>query len=590
MLEQVVHGPRNEALNGTSSQSTALSGEEQTASLVRELFTRARDARRDLLQQWRRNFIALNNRGYRPGNQPWDEEPAVSSIWPVTASATSWLTDQRPIVQVTPTAEAFSDYWDFYNNLAQDMNVVMTAIFHNYGLDAEINKAWWDVYTYGIGYFKTQWDATLADGLGDGCFRRVDPWTVYPDPYAKSPADLSYIIEAKRMTIADADRAWPGAAKKLQSVFLEDTDYAPDKLDGRLSRDQPRAALGPLAPSTSVQSHVRAHGVPKLTDSPLVTILECYVRGYKASEPKDGVAKVQDDWRCIIVSGNVVLMDEKCSDINAFGTHPYDRLVLFDTGEWYGPCTVEFLIPIQRMINWILGAINRNLYLMGNPVIVEDARGPSRNNKLTNRPGQRFPGIPGKSVGWLNPPQPHPQMSVQLVQYYESKVETISGLSAMIRGFAPTGRNAQGVLDSVQDAAFVRVRASLRELRRTLNGVTNKLAANIAEFYTEPRLMSIIGPDGQQTHLSLRNRHFYALDAEDRGKRIPLRFSLMADVGSEMPTSKQARAAEAKHLFELQAIDVYELLKAMDWPNYALVAQRQMEQMALRAMAQQGRK
>ena len=44
------------------------------------------------------------------------------------------------------------------------------------------------------------------------------------------------------------------------------------------------------------------------------------------------------------------------------------------------------------------------------------------------------------------------------------------------------------------------------------------------------------------------------------------------------PTSKQARSAEAKHLFQLGGIDVYELLKAMEWPNYALVAQRVMQQ------------
>jgi hypothetical protein len=185
-------------------------------------------------------------------------------------------------------------------------------------------------------------------------------------------------------------------------------------------------------------------------------------------------------------------------------------------------------------------------------------------------------------------------MSVQLVQYYESKIETISGLSAMVRGFAPTGRNAQGVLDSVQDAAFVRVRASLRELERGLREVAARMAANVAEFYTEERLMSIIGPDGQRTHLALNARHFYVPhngpNADEPGDRIPLRFSLIADAGSQLPTSKQARAAEAKDLFNLGAIDIYELLKAVQWPNYALVAQRVMEQAAMSAAADSKKK
>lgn len=588
-LEQVAHGPRNEV-------STNLNGDEEAISaLVRELFYRAREARRPLFQQWKRNYKVLNNRDYKPGADPWSEEPAISNVWPVVASATAWMTDQRPTLETTPSAEPFSPYWDYYQRLAQDMNTVLNSAFQNHALDAEINKHLWDVYTYGIGYFKTQWEAPLADGLGDAVFRRVDPATIYPDPHARSMAELTYIIEAKTMTVADADRAWPGAARKLTAEFLEDTDETPHKLDGSVEKNRPRAAIGALSATgyatnnVSSQGSSRESGAGRLTDMPVVTILEAYVRGYVVEDgQEEGVSKVTDDWRCIVVSGNKVIMDSPCDEINSFNMHPYDRGVLFDTGEWYGPCIVEFLAPIQRLINWLLGSINRNIYLMGNPVLVEDMRSASRNKRFTNKPGQRLEGTLN-AIGWLNPPQIHPQMSVDLVRYYESKIETISGLSAMVRGFAPSGRNSQGVLDSVQDAAFVRVRASLRELERTLRSVGSKMCATVAEFYDEPRLMSIIGDDGQQTHRNLRARHFYAIDAENPENRIPLRFSLIADAGSQLPTSKQARAAEAKHLFELGAIDIYELLKAMQWPNYALVAQRVMEQ-AANAAASEGDK
>lgn len=590
-LETVAFGPRpkpNAPVDdgGRAGRPT----EESIATLVRELFMRAREARRNVMAQWKRNYRVLNNRQYRPGASPWEEEPAVSSIWPTVASATAWMTDQRPTIEVTPTTEPFSDYWDFYEQLARDMNVCINAAFQNYMLDGEITKALWDVYTYGIAYFKTTWEPWLAEGLGDSAFRRVDPFTIYPDPHAKSMSDLTYIIEAKQMTLADVDRAWPGAAKKISgSFYVEDTDEAPHKLDDTVNPRQPRVAMGALAPATT-PSYAKngASNAPKPTDAPIVTVLEAWVRGYILEPDSDDpeITRVEDDWRCIVVCGNAVLMDAPAGMVNAYGTHPYDRLVLFDTGEWYGPCMVEFLAPIQRLINWVLMSINRNIYLMGNPVLVEDPRSASRNRRYTNRPGQRLEGTL-QSVGWLTPPQPHPQMSVELVRYYESKIETISGLSAMVRGFAPTGRNAQGVLDSVQDAAFVRVRASLRELERSLRGVATKMAANIAEFYTENRLMSIIGPDGRPAHLALRARHFYVPtngpNSDEPGDRIPLRFSLVADAGSQLPTSKQARAAEAKHLFQLGAIDIYELLKAIQWPSYALVAQRVMEQQAFAA-------
>lgn len=585
-LEQVAYGPANEVNPRPDGPS-----EIAVATLVRELFMRAREARRPLYQQWKRNYRVLNNRDYKPGSSPWDEEPAVSNVWPVVASATAWMTDQRPMIETAPTAEPYSPYWDYYQKLATDMNACVMASYTNHALDGEVTKALWDVYTYGIAYFKTQWEAPLAEGLGDAVFRRVDPATIYPDPHAQTPNELTYIIEAKTMTVADADRAWPGAAKKLgQTFYIEETESSSHKLDANVQRNQPRAALGALAPNTSSPGTSPAGSPNKPTDMPVITVLEAYVRGYLVeSGDQEGVSKVRDDWRCIIVSGNAVLMDEACNDMNAFGTHPYDRLVLFDQGEWYGPCIVELLAPLQRLINWLLGAINRNIYLMGNPVLVEDMRSASRNKRFTNRPGQRIEGNLN-SVGWMSPPQIHPQMSVQLVQYYEGKIETISGLSAMVRGFSPGGRNAQGVLDSVQDAAFVRVRASLRELERALRGVGSKMVASVAEFYTEARLMSIIGEDGQRTYLNLRARHFYAIDVDSPGERIPLRFSIVADAGSQLPTSKQARASEAKHLFTIGAIDIYELLKAMQWPNYALVAQRVMEQQAQAARADAAKK
>lgn len=580
-LSQAVHGPQNE------TQRTVPESEESIASLVRELFIRARESRRVLMQQWKRNYRALNNRDYVPGAAAWDEQPALSNIWPGIASAVAWMTDQRPTIEVTPTTEQFSPYWDFYQQLAKDMNVCISAAFMNYALDGEITKCLWDVYTYGIGYYKTTWEPWLAEGLGDSAFRRKDPFTIYPDPFGHDESDISYIIEAHTMTIQDADRTWPGAARKLSPQFLEEHDEAPHRLDTQINKNQPRVALGALAPSTTPQYHNSVDSPNKPHDSPVVTVLEAYVRGYKTEETdQPGVVRVRDDWRCIVVCGNAVLMDKPCIEVNAYGTHPYQREVLFDAGEWYGPCLVELLTPIQRIINWLLGAINRNIYLAGNPVLVEDPRAASRNKRYTNRPAQRLEGNP-QSVAWMSPPQIHPQMSVDLIRFYKGEIESILGLTAMVQGFAPTGRNAQGVLDSVQDAAFVRVRASLRELERSLRGVASKMAANIAEFYTEPRLMSIIGPDGQHTAKALRARHFYAIDADSPSDRIPLRFSLVADAGSQLPTSKQARAAEAKVLFKLGAIDVYETLRAMEWPNYALVAQRVMEQKAQAAAAGQ---
>lgn len=554
------------------------------AEFVRRLFYRARDARRPLIRQWKRNYRTLHNRTWQPRSESWMPAPEISQVWPVIFSCVSWLTDQRPTIEVMPAAQPFSLYADFYQSLATDMNTCLNATFVGNALDAEINKLLWDVYTYQIGYLKATWEPWLADGLGDAAFRRVDPFSIYPDPFARSAADLTYIIEAKIMTVSDVDRAWPGAAKRLNGGFLEQTDEAPHVLDETVTQTMPRVKLGNLAPNTNTQYALsdRDRESGPVRDEQVVTVLECWVREHHATDTDDPTVKdVRDCWQCIVVCGNVVLLDAPAEEVNAFTTHPYSRMVIADTGEWYGISLVELLESPQESIGRILTAIEQNIALMGNPVLRESQGSPSIQKRLTNRPGGRIPVRTADDITWLEPPQIHPQLSVQLIQFYKGEIESISGLSAMIRGFSPSGRNAQGVLDSVQDAAFVRVRSTLRELERTLRDVCSKVAATIAEFYDEPRFMAQIGPDGKRTNMALRARHFYTRDYADPAERIPLRFSLLADAGSQLPTSKQARSADAERLFALGAIDAFELLKAKQWPNYAVVAKRQMEMQAM---------
>lgn len=551
----------------------------RVANLVQQLYGRALMARRPLIGQWKKNYRVLNNKTWGPRAESWMPAPEIPEIWPVVASMTSWMTDQRPILQVTPSAIPFSDYSDWYQRLADDMNALLATSFIENQLDAEVFRALWDVATYGVGYIKTVWEPWLADGLGDSVFRRVDPYNVYPDPNARNQQEMSYIIEAKLMTVNDMERSYPGSRKVVGNGMTGDHDTSPHKLDMEGSGTPGSAPDVSRNLPAYDTNKVSSRGAQGMQEAPMVLVLECWIRDFKADKLENGQMKVTDCWRCIVTCGNKVLLDEASEDLNAHGKHPYDKLVLFDTGEWYGPCLVEFLTSPQESINRILQSIEQNIMLMGNPQLLESPRSGSRNKRLTNRPGQRIEASPTE-VAWMNPPQMQPQMAVQLLTFYQSKIEGISGLTAMVRGFSPAGRNSSGVMDSLQDAAFVRIRASLRELERAMRSACSKMCANIAEFYTEPRILSLLGPDGDRANRALAARHFYIVDNDEEGSRVPLRFNLLADAGSQLPTSKQARSADAERLYALGAIDVLELLKAKQWPNFAVVAKRIMEMQA----------
>lgn len=558
--------------------------EARVAQMVRELFYRSRDARRPLMSQWKKNYRVLNNKTWQPRAEPWMPAPEISNIWPIIASLVAWITDQRPTTETTPVIPPFSPEADFYDKIAEHMNATLRSTFVGNDLDAEIEKMLWDVCTYQIGFMKTTWEPWLADGYGDSAFRRVDPFTLYLDPFARSMRELNHIIEAKIMTLTDLDRAWPGSVSRVMPGQTEDIDEAPHRMDSNhSSASSPRVNLGPIGPSTySRFAPSQRASTLNVHDDPVVVVLEAWIRTHEIITHKEdpniqeGTARVVDRWKCIVTCGNTVLMDEFADDIFGFTTHPYDRMVLFETGEMYGPCLVEFLTSPQESINRMLANIEQNIMLVGNPILFESPR--ANGVTKSNRPGGRVKGNRDQ-VGWLEPPTLHPDQ-INLISYYESKIETISGLSAIVRGFSPTGRNSTEVMSSVQDSAFVRVRATLRNLERCLRGCTAKMAGNIAEFYTEPRMIATVGQDGTRTRLALKSRHFYTLASADEPDGTPMRFQVMADAGSEHPTSRGARQAEAERLFAMGAIDEIEVLKASKWPNWREVATRVLDMKA----------
>jgi hypothetical protein len=141
---------------------------------------------------------------------------------------------------------------------------------------------------------------------------------------------------------------------------------------------------------------------------------------------------------------------------------------------------------------------------------------------------------------------------MDLVNFWISRIESTAGLGALQKGQAPTQRNAEGVINNIQEAAFVRVRSALSNLQWTYRRASIKSADLIVENYTEPRLVAIVGEDGNKDALSLTGRHFYN---PGDNQTTPLRFVLRVEAGTNQPTSPQARMANAEKLAALGLVD-----------------------------------
>lgn len=548
-------------------------------SFIRNLFSAAKQYRQRRVERWRRNYELVHNKIWTPGRDPWLPSPAASEIMPVVAALVGWMTDQRPMIFISPSTEPGGRFFPIASALSDDLEKTLQANWQNRDTEAEHEKMIWDGFVLGTGIMKTVWDCALEEGLGDAKSVRVDPFAFYPDPQASSLEDANYLIEATTMSLQELDRRYPGTAEMLKGGGFEENGALDGKPElytvGRPAMANPGGLFG-NAPRYGPPGGDPGRASAMNYDLG-VTVYEAWIREHDLHAEKDGSIGVDDHWRLVVVAGNRVLMDEPAEALFGHGRHPYTRYVTSDQGEFWGISLVEHLAPLQISLNRLLAAVQHNAELVGNPVWLEDKRSGIARTKIVNRPGVRVEKNVGSEAGWQYPP-PMSAEVMNLIQFYIGEMERVSGLSAIVRGATPKGRNAQGVLDAVQEAAFVRVRLALRNFERAIRESGNLAGSLICENYTQPRVIAITGQENA-TPLILRSRHFF-MPTED-GQGMPLRFSMWVQAGASLPTSRQARAAEADMLYTLGGIDDEALLDAHDYPNRQTILQRKNQKMAV---------
>lgn len=552
---------------------------------IRTLFSRARSERRPTVAQWTKNYRIMRNRTWLTQRPDWMPAPEVPECRSIVASCVAWLTDQRPQFELTATAAPFNAYSGFFENIAMDMKTAVNAAWQTYLYERVVERCAWDAYQYDIGVFKTFWNPALADGMGDLDIRRLDPFTLYPDPAGTTWDDCNYFIEARSISLQELDRRFPGAAAKFDvQGYTENIDEMPSLRQG--VGTMPRANAGAIAPATNARYGLPGQSRERASrDDTGVTLLECWLREHTTFEGANGQTKVREHWRCVCIAGPHVLLNKRADELLPFAIHPYDFFIPEDLGELYGQAMVELLAPSQISVNRLLSSMQQNIDLTGNPVFMESTRSGLQRQKITNKPGQRVTVASGdQGAGWLTPPALNAQM-MELITFHMNEMERTSGLSAISRGVMTGGRMASDVYDSVLEAGFVRVRLAQRNLEYALRNVGQKAVAIIAEFYTEPRFLSLVGPDGEKTSRVLRARHFYV--PSDDGS-APMRFNINVQAGSMLPTSRMARIAEYDTLFGMGAVDRPVVLEAHDVPNRKAIADRIAEQEAKGTFAAPG--
>lgn len=560
---------------------------------LRELFEQCRDQKRKYQTTWRRNYLLATNRQYALDvQQPWSPNLTDSEIFPILSARVAWMTDQKISPEVAPAAEPNSPYFQYLQTLGENLQSILRSVQNVDGWDGQVVQGLWDAAMFGAGIFKATWDSGLTDGLGNIALKRIDPWKFYPDANCTSFEDCDCMFYVSKMTKTEIERRFPGSGKRVI-----ETAVAQGTISDQSSRPGPSGgSTYPMAMPGNLptSSGGTVWGLPGQTNQNKtimtegVNIYEAWVRENdsftrQATDPDNPTPEpvTISRWRVVIYSNDIVLLDEYAENLWQEDRHPFFRYVDEEMGEFWPVPLASHLAPAQIAINRLLSAMQGNAELVGNPIFMDVSNSGLVRTQIVNRPGVRLTMDAQAANGnvkpdWLQPPTMS-SLVPELIQFWISRMENISGLSGVAKGQAPGGRQAQQTIQATQEAASVRIRSSLRNLERALGDAYTLLAHLVIQNYSVPRVVAIIGTDGVDDTIRLAARHFYS---PTRQGAEPMKFSLIVQAGSSNPTSRPARIAEADALFAMKAIDVPAVLEAHAFPNWQKVWQRLEEQQA----------
>lgn len=560
---------------------------------LRTLYKLAKSERDSYTDRWRRNYNLLMNRP-NTGNRISPQAllgTRSSEIFPILSNINAWMNDQRTTIDISAAADPNSPFSDFVQSIAQDLSTVIETSWEVENYDRPKKLAIWDALLYGTGYIKTVWDQSLAGGLGNAKFVHRSPFSLFIDPNASSLYDAEYVIEQSKMSIDEIERRYPG-----KSIVVEAAGGASSSLgavsdkptlgsEGGVS--SPKANPGNLQGAQTRWGMVSNNSPDSNFLMPPIYVYEFWLReNYEWEEephtdniePPPGLTTkhVRDRWRIIVLAANNILLDEYAEDLWTSDSHPYDEFKFEDVGELYGVSLVDHLANPQIALNELLQALQKNAQLTGNPIWLEPSNSGLSRTGVVNKPGQRLTvnaqAMQGGTGGprWLTPPEPS-KSCFDLIKFYLDRMKEIAGLAAIESDMDKGDRKSADVTQIQQDTGFVRIRNALSNLENTLKSAGNKLCDLIIDNYTESRYVAITGPTGEKTSLVLRAKHFNV--PTEKGA-APLKYTLNVTAGSSLPTSRQARAAQANYAYGVGLIDRIAWFTANEYPNWQAINSR----------------
>lgn len=232
--------------------------------------------------------------------------------------------------------------------------------------------------------------------------------------------------------------------------------------------------------------------------------------------------------RTIVIGDHIA--DDGCNPFG-HGRVPLAAYHAYRKGNgFYGYSDIDRIASQQEYLNRLYSLLIDAAILTSNPTWLIPTEAQIADEDITNAPGAIIRGETMLLKLARREPGPNmPAYVFNLLNFTIGQIREISGLSESATGGKAKGQMAAETVSMYQEAAGIRHRQGIRNVEAAECEIGMQYAANVAQFYTEPRLVRIKDEAGVERPIA-----FVGMDLA-----APMRVSVKA--GSQLPTSPSAR-------------------------------------------------
>jgi hypothetical protein len=514
--------------------------------------------------KWTRNYELSRNKHWR---SPSAKASLVSAnlLFAHRLRSVNMLTDNNPTFNITQLGDPEETDEDVYDKLLH----AAEHWWHEQEQQHVLEKSVTNGETYGCTIEKMLFNAEMDPPMGEVETEVIDPF--HFGFYPVKCQDLSKaeaVLHFWPMPVREARRRWPDVAEFIRAddeILKELGDERRDVQGGKSGKPN-----GYFSTFSGIVKNMLNIAGESSGESDETLIVECWVKDYSADYPGD-IRVIQ-----VCSGGQVILSDRPNPNINpdlpleqAQHTYLWDRFpftmthsVTDNVNRW-GSSDYEQLENLQIEVNKSLSQITLWKDKASRLKIINPKDSGVNNSELTNYPGILNPSsaLVAQGIRYMDPPTP-PTDLVNTLNIYKELFFLVAGTFDLEQAQTP-GREviAYKAIATLIERANTMLKGKIRNYSKMIRERGRMYLSHVMNWYTEERWISYES-EGEKMTAAITGPDLI----------VPAKLAVVS--GSTMPVSKVQIREEAIELFKLQAIDIQELLKRMDWPDRKNVVKR----------------